>query len=345
MVPRLASFLCALTVCGAFVLVYAPPVGGVILAQSTGSPVRRSGSGLRTSGAAPATKGAAVPSARSPATPPPVTAPTAPSETPPSVGSPAANPAPSTEDLPLPQRIRAFIRVNALWILVALFCTLAAALTWLFLGMKGRKTDASLRSLGFEGGGDRMEEKRSHRYSSTKIQKSDITAGLSAKVTTMQVETDREYALVVDEEALKPPPLPEEARPDSGHGGGEAGRIRSLIDAGKYLPAFQAYAKQIAANPKEAFPDEVEYALGEGLMRANDLENAIRVLERYVSKRRGRPMNPLAFFNLGYMHFMRRSLQRSRRFFQLFVSTEKNPEYVERARRILAKIESASPSK
>ena len=92
-------------------------------------------------------------------------------------------------------------------------------------------------------------------------------------------------------------------------------------------------------------PGEVEYALGEGLMRANELDKAVRVLERYVRARRGKGIKSLAFFNLGYIHFMKRSLQKSRRFFQLFVAAEKNPEYVERAKRILAKIDNSGAAR
>jgi hypothetical protein len=217
-------------------------------------------------------------------------------------------------------------------------------LVWTYAGARrgSRGAGDDLDELGFQEGqaAPSRPSGKHQRYSSTKIQKSDVSSRLDGSVTTTEVETEREYALVVDEEALKLPPVPEDSEIKDARPTGDPEKIRSLLEANRFLEAYGEYASQIASNGKLKFPGEVDCALGDGLIRAREFDKARRVLERHVATHRGVDVRPEAYFNLGYIHFMNKTLQKSRRFFRLFVRVEKNPEYVARARKILEKIES-----
>lgn len=304
-----------------------PVTAGGVLAQSSRQPLRR---------LQPSSPGTAGPTAEPEGT----------SEAPGESSEPAetsgTEPAPNGEGFA--GSLVRFIRAYATWIVVALGGLFVGILIWTYTGARRgyRGTGDDIDGLGFhEGDAATSRQSGKHqRYSSTKIQKSDISSRLEGSVTETEVETDREYALVVDEEALKLPPVPEDSEIKDSRPTGDPDKIRSLLKANQFLEAYAEYATQITSNGKLKFPGEVDCALADGLIRAREYEKAKRVLERHVATHRGMDVQPEAYFNLGYIHFMNKTLQKSRRFFRLFVKAEKNPEYVARARKILEKIES-----
>ena len=116
-------------------------------------------------------------------------------------------------------RMVSFIRNYATWILVVLGGALLGVLAWAWFGSRGKRAvESPFAELGLavETRAKPAAAPASGRYSSTKIQAGDVSDRIAGSVKTTEVETDREYALVVDEEALKMPPLPEGAE-DSGH--------------------------------------------------------------------------------------------------------------------------------
>ena len=46
-------------------------------------------------------------------------------------------------------------------------------------------------------------------------------------------------------------------------------------------------------------------------------------------------IKPEVYFNLGYVHVLQKTYNKSRRFLKLYVELEKNPQYVKRAQTIL----------
>jgi tetratricopeptide (TPR) repeat protein len=158
-------------------------------------------------------------------------------------------------------------------------------------------------------------------------------------VKSTQVETDREYALVVDEEALKRPPIPQSESGEHFVPTAELERIRQLLNSDRYLDAYQEYARVLAEDRKRVMPSDLERSLGEFLMKVREYDRAAKVLGHHVASHPAGEISADTYFNLGYIHFMRRALDKARRFFKLFIKVERNPEYVARARRILEKID------
>ncbi|HVR74098.1 MAG TPA: hypothetical protein VMT52_07195 [Planctomycetota bacterium] len=250
-------------------------------------------------------------------------------------------------------RMVSFIRNYATWILVVLGGALLGVLAWAWLGSRGKRAaESPFAELGLaeETRGRPATGLSSGRYSSTKIQAADVSNRIAGSVKTTEVETDREYALVVDEEALKMPPLPEGAE-DSGHHrtgssaggrGGDPSAIQRLIDAGDYHGAYEEYVRHIDAHAAASLKVDVERALSDHFLRARDLEKAARVLEHHVATHAKTEVHPEAYFNLGYIHFMNRTFAKSRRFLKLFVEAERNPMYRNRAIKILEKMKGSA---
>ncbi len=231
-----------------------------------------------------------------------------------------------------------FIRAYAIWILVTLGGLLAIVVAWAYLsqrgpGSPGKRIFEEL-DLG-EKPARTAPPTTQPRYSSTKIQASDVNNRLSKSVKTSEVETDREYALVVDEEALKMPPLPEGSGTSSGRFVDSA-PIEQRLEAQDLRGAYEAFANQIQAHQSTAFQGEVERALGDRLLKARELDKAAKVLEHHVATRAHSEIKADVYFNLGYIHFLNRSLDESKRYFKLFVEKGENPVHVARAKKLLA---------
>jgi len=147
---------------------------------------------------------------------------------------------------------------------------------------------------------------------------------------------DREYALVVNEEDLKKPPFPEEA---AGKHAVDSKPIQELLASDKYDDAYRQYVEKIESDGEASFSPEVERRLGDHFLRKGDLEKAGRVLEHHVATHPGDEIDTETYFNLGYIHFKGKTLNKSRRYFRLFVERHSEPAQVERARKLLARLE------
>lgn len=252
------------------------------------------------------------------------------------------------------------IREYAIWILVGLGALLAGVLAWAVLGRKngvGAGEDA-FAELGLAQPSRAAAEKAEHKsragrkFSSTRIRASEVKSKVQGRVTSSEVETDREYALVVDEDALKKPPLPEGSEAprltDSQIGRlprpADTSRIQRHLESQDYEGAFEEYERQLSSSATVVVDAKMEQSLGSHFLKAQDLDKALKILEHHVTTAAPAEIEAEVFFNLGYIHFMRKAFGRSRKYLRRFVETETNPAYVERARRILNQIE-APPSR
>jgi len=251
--------------------------------------------------------------------------------------APAA-PSPSGEGT-LVQKAVTFIKAHALWIVGGLGAVLLVLLFWAVLSARRASPgEDPFAELGLGGSDAATAAPPTRRFSSTRIEAADVKDRLARSVKTSEVETEREYALVVDEEALKMPPLPEEAD-DAARAGSSA--VEKLLSENDVMGAYAEYSKKIGADPRASFEPSLERSLSEQLMRSRKLAEAARVLEHHVSSQPREQIQPDCYFNLGYIHFMNKAPKKSSRFLKLFVKVENNPAHVERAMRILRKIESS----
>jgi hypothetical protein len=240
---------------------------------------------------------------------------------------------------PFAQKIVRFIRGYALWIIAVLAAAFFVIAGWAWLASRKGGGTNDMAEIGLGEQAPRPATPPSRRFSSTKIAAADVNRRLSGAVTTTEVETDREYALVVDEEDLKMPPLPEE---EAAAQQADSPAIEKLLAAKDLDGAYKEYQRQVDRSGSLIFDPRVEMALGDHLLRSRDHEKAARVLEHHVATQDEKDVRPDAYFNLGYIHFMNGTMKKASRFLKLFIKIEKNPVHVDRARRILAKIESAS---
>lgn len=263
----------------------------------------------------------------------------------PEAKAPAAAPAPSGAPTAPPgaRGIASLVRTYGVWIVAALGLAIAGLIVWAIVDARRRGPGGAgaLADLGFEAapaakGGSASSARR---YSSTRIRKSDVVDRSGKSVTATEIETDREYALVVDEDALKLPPPPETpAEAPGATAAADPAKIRQLVDAKKYREAHAEYAKLVAGRSKTEIPADLEVGLAEGLLRLHEYAKAAAVLERHVGSRRGAQAKPETYFNLGYAEFMSRDFEKARRYFRQYVSLEPNPSLAERAKKVLEKL-------
>lgn len=162
-----------------------------------------------------------------------------------------------------------------------------------------------------------------------------VTPGSSTAIKVADVE--REYALVVDEADLKMPPLPEEAGPTRKRV--DASAIRAMIVQDNFDAAYQQYIEKIEADKKSEIAPDVEQRLSQHFMSQGDLEKAARVLEHHISTHSPEEIKPEAYFDLGYIHFQGKTLNKSKRYFRMFVERHTDPVQVDRAKKILARLD------
>jgi len=225
--------------------------------------------------------------------------------------------------------LRSFVKDNYGWILAILGVGLLGVLSWIFLGTRVKSgSEPFLEPLDEA---ERPSSSPGGRYSSTRIRASDVNSRLKGAVTEEEVETDREYALVVEEGALKKSELDER----TGRVYADERGIRERLRAQDLPGAYRAYVEIVAEDESAEFHGDVERALGEHFLRGRDYATAARILERHVATHAVEDVESNVYFNLGYIHFQTKTINKSRRFFKLFVETDRRPDYVARAQRIL----------
>jgi hypothetical protein len=245
-------------------------------------------------------------------------------------GQPGAEPA-AAEEKGLVAGIFDFVVAYAVWILVALGAGLAVVI-YLLLRSPGEESAAAP--------GESREAVRPPPREEEGPRRVLVhpAAGPSAKGSAGS--EDREYALVVNEEDLKMPPLPEEG----GHGRTarrkvDGSAIQDLLARDSYDDAYRQYLQRIEADGESEFAPEIEKRMSDHFLRFGDLEKAGRILEHHVATHSGEQISPETYFNLGYIHFKGKTLNKSRRYFRLFVERQSDPRLADRARKILKRLE------
>ena len=240
------------------------------------------------------------------------------------------------------RRVVRFIRSNGVWIIGALVVALAAVGYWALRGGGDDDDDGETRTA--TRGSERSASGR--RYSSTRISASDVNDRVEkSSVEESEVETDREYALVVDEDALKMPPLPDEVVDEhTGRQYAESGDIRKLLEASRFGDAYDRYVQRIERDTSLEFHSQLEQTLSEYFLRKREFDKVARILEHHVATHAEGDIDAQIWFNLGYAHVFRRQGAKSRRYFERFCEKETDPKRVARARRLIEQITRLGPN-
>jgi hypothetical protein len=256
----------------------------------------------------------------------------------------AAEKPPTAAPSPAPEgsggKAAGFIRKNSAWILVVLGTLLAGVLGWAFLGSRERKSaEPFLEPLDSEIAAGRDASGAKKKFTSTRIRAEDVNARLGSAVAGTEVVTSGEYALVVDEEALKKPPPPGTVDARTGRTYVDDASIRRLIAEEKFETAYEEYLSRIGGSGEAEFQGDIEQHLSEHFLKTRDLEKAARILEHHVTTHAAEDIDPEVYFNLGYIHVLTKTINKSRRFLRLFVDSKAPPAHVERARQILQRLD------
>lgn len=179
--------------------------------------------------------------------------------------------------------------------------------------------------------GAKKSDKNTGGFSSTRIRAEDVKARLSGSVGGEEVETDQDYALVVEEDALSVATGSEEGSAEEA--------IGTLLGAGDFEAAYELYAQRIDEERSTRFDSSLEKELGEKLIEAGQDEKAARVLEQHIATHPADQIEAEAYFNLGYLHYRASHLDKSRKYFGLFIKSEPDEKRRDRATAILAALD------
>jgi len=228
-----------------------------------------------------------------------------------------------------------WIRANKLLVVGVPLGAAALGLSWFFLVGKRKKQEgagAFLKPVTDEGaaGPDKAGD-TSGGFSSTRIRAVDVDARLSGTMDGEEVETDQDYALVVEEEALSAADTQEDAPPQD--------IIAALLQDGDADGAYETYARLIDEESSTRLDSAIEQTLGEQLIAAGKAEKASTVLEHHIATHPAQEIEAESYFNLGYAHFHSQRMEKSRKYFGLFIEAEEDEKRRDRARAILSAME------
>jgi TolA-binding protein len=149
---------------------------------------------------------------------------------------------------------------------------------------------------------------------------------------------DSEYALVVDEEELH-----SSAHGDDKAASGEfekcALRVQEFIRQGEFDSAYKEYHRRIEKNKRSAFNPALERRMAKHFLKAKDIDKAVRILEHHIDTQPANEIEPETYFDLGYLHFKQKTIDKSRHYFKIFAEKERNPARSDRARKLLSDLE------
>ena len=132
------------------------------------------------------------------------------------------------------------------------------------------------------------------------------------------------------------PPVPEEAGPRKKI---DAAPLEDLISKRNFDEAYRQYVHGIGSDARAEVSAVVERRLGDHFLEKGDLEKAARILEHHVATHSSEEIEPVTYFNLGYLYFRSKTLNKSRRYFRMFVERHKDPVQVDRARKLLQRLD------
>ena len=238
-----------------------------------------------------------------------------------------------------PASTAGWIREN-LWLVLGV--PLGAAVlgfSWFFL--VGRRRQGAGEDL-FPGSAEKSaaaehgSDTASGGFSSTRIRAEDVKTRLSGSVVGEEVETDHDYALVVEEDALSATAELEEGSVDE--------VLATLLGREDFEAAYEIYSQHIEEDRSLRFDAGMEKELGEKLIRGGQDESAARVLEHHVETHPAEQIEAETYFNLGYLHYRAGHVDKSRKYFSLFVELEPNETRRDRASAILSAIDARRDS-
>ena len=233
------------------------------------------------------------------------------------------------------QGVIALVRQYAVWIVIGLVAVICGVVLWLFLSRSGstgedafaeldEDDDVPMRSGSTRGGS-------SSGYSSTRISAREVNDRL-AGVDESEIETDKEYALVVDGDALV------------GDAPEDTTDLHGLVEGGKFDEAYSLYLSRVKADASRRFDGEMETRLSEHFVAEKRYDDAARVLEHHISSRSADAVASDAYFNLGYVHFFGERLAKSREYFEMYVEHADDAARVDRAKKILGVLQKSGPA-
>lgn len=241
----------------------------------------------------------------------------------------------------LVQRLRRWVSANRVLVFGVLGALCVGGFVWLAIAgrRRGKGGETFLEALDDELSEGSATATTPSAYSSTRIRAQDVNARLGGgTVEGERIETGREYALVVDEEAIRRPP-PGEVDAHTGKEYAEDSAIRELLDRKQFEDAWDEYRSRVDLDGSVEFHSDLERALSEHFLQQRDLGKAAAVLEHHVATHASATVEPEVYFNLGYIHFLTKTFNKSRRFLRLYVKSDVEAEYKDRARAILQRLE------
>lgn len=148
---------------------------------------------------------------------------------------------------------------------------------------------------------------------------------------------DSEYALVVDEEELHLP------HHDDGSSSGEFERIvlkvQESIEKNEFEEAYNYYQERIQTNKLAAFHAGLERRLGKYYLKMKNFKKAAQILQHHVSTQPATEVEPEIYFDLGYIYFKEKTLEKSRHFFQMFADRNRDQSQNSRALKLIQSLE------
>ena len=252
----------------------------------------------------------------------------------------AANKPPAEVLSRKPASTAGWIRENLWLVLGAPLGAAVLGFSWFFL--VGRRRQGAGEDL-FPGSGkksaaigDQDSERASGGFSSTRIRAEDVKTRLSGSVGGEEVETDQDYALVVEEDALTTSSELEEGSVEE--------VLATLLEGEDFEAAYEIYSQHVEEDRSVRFDAGMEKDLGEKLIEGGQDESAARVLEHHVETHPADEIEAETYFNLGYLHYRASHIDKSRKYFSLFVELEPNEARRGRATAILSAIDARQDS-
>ncbi|MBI4587045.1 MAG: hypothetical protein HY717_23785 [Planctomycetes bacterium] len=218
----------------------------------------------------------------------------------------------------------------SIWIVAATGSILAGVLVYFFLTSRGQKAA--------ETEPEEIAPPRPPRRDEDEGPRRVLVDRETGKPKDMPQRDESEYALVVDKADLEKGTPPGAEAHGEKHAASEES-IRACIEKGNFHEAYDQYAHWIRDHTGMIFKPELERRMGKFFIKTEDFDKAAYVLEHHVATQPATTIEPEVYFDLGYIHFKRKTLNKCQRFFRLFAENEGDPAQRQRARNVLSRLE------
>ncbi len=304
-------------------------------APQAGNPSPRPGV-LRSSAAAAQPSADSAPGAAAPAKANPSstafklnTAPAKPGAPAPAAGA-QPGPAPDAKKGGWIQPMVQWIIQYSIWIVAATGSILAGVLVYFFFTSRGQKAvEAEPETIAPPRPAQGDEDEGPRRV---------LVDRETGKPKDMPQRDESEYALVVDKADLELDTPPGAEAHGEKHAASEES-IRACIEKDNFDEAYEQYVHWLRDHAGMIFKPELERRMGKFFIKKGDFDKAAYVLERHISMQPAAAIEPEIYFDLGYIHFKRKTLNKCQRYFKLFAENESDPARRQRARNVLSRLE------